>query len=1392
MNNLLSLLASYIPPPLLRHLISTSDISSASSIQHFTGAVLFADVSGFTPLTESLAQHGTRGSEELSRLMSTYFDQMISLVMAEGGEVVSFSGDALTILFSATDEPLSYAIRRAYQAARTMQNAMTTLGTLSTSIGNIVLGMKICIGAGHLTALQVGGVLGRWEYTLTGAPITQIAIAERYVSRGDVVLSSEAQTLLHPDNIPSRSVVPIVGAEITNPEELADVLRRYIPRAVETGLHSGTHAWLAELRPLSVLFIGVQGIDYIQTTDVDKLHHLVRTIQTNVYRYEGSLAQVVVDDKGTVILVLFGAPPLAHEDDAQRAVSCALDLRQSAMSGTLHTMNVELTIGIATGRVFIGPVGSDLRRTYAVMGDTVNLAARLMSHTATGDILCDTTTYQQSHGHFRYDALPPIQLKGKADLVPIFQPRAKVMSHNIHSNDTQVGSSLSRLVGRQHEFSQLRMMLDQVQEGQSETLIIEGEAGIGKSHLVHELVQVARQRTLKLLFGTGQNVEQHTPYRAWRDVFAAYFGFTGLASPQDCKAQVQSVMQHMDIQQIERMPLLNDILNVSFREPPPITTLDPSLRHQSLMLLLTELLHYEAQRQPLLIVLEDAQWFDSLSWELVVQLVRSLQLVDIALLCVVVTRPLEVNTPGHQSISTLQALSDTHTLYLDALSTTHIRDFTAATLGVETKTLPSELTDLVCQYADGNPFIAQELVFMLRDQGSIHISREEKVTGLATHIAFGHVHGIREHLPTTVQGLILARLDRLLSGEQFTLKVASVIGHIFQHVVLQPTLQAYTDINKEALQEHLRHLIELDVISDYMGETDMTYTFRHIMLQEVTYQTLLFAQRRTLHRFIAAWYEMEYADQEALLSSYYPLLVHHYHYADEQKQECHYAMLAGRWAAARYANAEAITYLSRALELIDANRVEEYYTLLLDRERVYDRLGQRDEQQTDLASLSALVDHLVQPNKQAEIALRYANYGIVTGDYPNAISQTQRTIELLEHTSEYHLLTQAYLVWGRILRFQANYQAAQRQLHQALSLSQTHGLLALEADSLRQLGAVAFFQDHYVDALDFDQQALVILQQLGDRQGEARTLDSLGCDASEQGDYTSAMAYFEQALQLFQQVGDQWGLCLSLGNLGQVCREQGYYSRALETYAQGISVCKAIGDVRTEGWFLGSLGWLYLDLGDYFHAKQFFGEGVRICQSVGNQSDEWWILSGIALLHHLQGDNVVARDGSQHVLQMAQQSGERSREGDSWLCLGHAFAGLGQLEDSSAAYHQSFEIWQDVGQPHRLLEAQAGLAAVYSAQQNRTQALIQVDRILEQLATQSLSGSDEPMRVYWTCYQILHDQQDPRALLTLRIAYEQLLERANTITDMQLRQTYLEQVTVNRMIIAAWAAATAA
>ncbi len=639
------------------------------------------------------------------------------------------------------------------------------------------------------------------------------------------------------------------------------------------------------------------GIDYDGDAAAgQKLDDYVRWVQGVLTRYEGFLLQLTIGDKGSYLYAAFGAP-LAHEDDAARAMAAAQSLR--ALPRGLKFITA-VQIGVSQGRMRAGPCGSSLQRTYAVMGDEVNVAARLMQVAAPGQVIVTKRVADRAAPRFLFRSLGEVRVKGKQEPIPVFE-LAERQAGPLEAVHHEHGSAPPPLViGRADERTILTAQFWKLLSAQTSGLVIvSGEAGIGKTRLIEDLRAEARILNVTTLNGASDAMERSTPYHAWRTVFSHCLGLDAL--PDDGEARRKHVLAALesDPEALRVAPLLNAVLSLDLPDNELTAQMTGQVRADNTHALLTRLLQRLAAAGPLLLLLEDAHWLDSASWALTLAVSRGVQ----PLLMVISTRPLGDPLPAdyRQLLDNNPNLAQ---IKLDSMPAGEISHLVCHRLGVSA--LPEQVDHLILQKAEGNPFFSEELAFALRDTGLITITDGE--CRIAPNVDFKALT-----FPDTVQGVITSRIDRLTPSQQLTLKAASVVGRVFAYRILRDIHPIISD--RSQLQEYLDTLQHLDLTVLETPEPDLAYLFKHALTQEVAYNLMLFAQRRELHRAVAEWYERAFAED---LAPHYPLLAYHWNQAEDAPQAIEYMEKAGEQAMRSGASLEAISLFNRALELAEA------------------------------------------------------------------------------------------------------------------------------------------------------------------------------------------------------------------------------------------------------------------------------------------------------------------------------------------------------------------------------------------------------------------------------------------------------------------------------------------
>lgn len=876
-----------------------------------TGAILFADVSGFTPLTEALTNvYGAqRGAEEITGHLNRVYDALIVPIERYGGNIIGFSGDAMTCWFDKDDG------RKALASAYEVQNAMTNFAKIQISAGQTVkLRVKVAVSVGPVRRYVVGDPTIRYMDVIAGETLDRLVSAERHAKKGEVVLDGKSAKVL------GKAVK--VKEWRTDKEERFAVIERinekFLPRAMRTiksteldddqvrpwiipeiyeRMKRGQGEFLAELRSAVPVFISFTGIEYDKDKKAgEKLDAYIQWAQKVFAKYDGTLFELTIGDKGSYIYGAFGAPT-AHDDDALRAVAAAQELRFPPPDLAFVS---DIKIGISRGRMRAGPYGSTTRRSYSVIGDETNLAARLMQKAKAGQIILSERVARSVENRFDLKSLGAVKLKGKSEPTNIFA-LSSTQSQNKRTTHRETA-----IVGRSKERQSLQDLLDQlVMERRGGTIIIEGDAGIGKSRLVEELAERAHNSGAVCFVGAGDAIEQATLYHAWKPVFMQMMGL--YAVPEDTAKRRKHVLAWLKHEggEVEKLaPLVSAIMPLDIPDNESTSILGGQVRAETTREFLSQIVTHRMMSTPLVLVIEDAHWLDSSSWALAARIAA----LSKSLMLVLVTRPMGDRAP--QEFQQLAASPTVKRIMLGPLDPSDSMELVKQRLGVVD--LPESVAALIKDKAEGNPFFSEELAYALRDARLIVIQNGTCKLAPDTDLA-------SMNFPYKVEEIIVSRIDLLTSAQQLALKVASVIGRIFAYRTLSEIHPVRADIPR--LVEDLSILSKVDLTPLEAPEPNLSYMFKHIITQEVAYNLMLFEQRRQLHQSIGEWYEKNHADD---LVNYYPTLAYHWDKVAEGNdaepaiisKAIGYLFQAAEQAVRNYANPEASTHLKNALGLL--------------------------------------------------------------------------------------------------------------------------------------------------------------------------------------------------------------------------------------------------------------------------------------------------------------------------------------------------------------------------------------------------------------------------------------------------------------------------------------------
>lgn len=609
--------------------------------------------------------------------------------------------------------------------------------------------------------------------------------------------------------------------------------------------------------------------------DLESLHRHVQPVQAAISAAGGSVNKVLAERSGLTVLAAWGLLQHAHEDNSVRALRASLVSRERLLA-----CGADASIGVATGRIFAGAVGTDDHKEYAVLGDVVNIAARL-AHDGPPGIRCDGATRVEARSRILFESATTTKLRGRSDPVAVYTPLA----------EKPIRRDANVLLGREREREQLRRACDMLEAGHGGVVAIEGEAGIGKSRLVTDLIEWTQQRPVQSLIGWGESVERATPYHAWRQVFTRLLRLDTVGDRNAQRAAVLAALATPERQ--ARVALANVVLPLDFPETAESESLKPAARARAARDLLVYLFEHFTHGRPTVLVFEDAQWMDSASWALL----HDLSQTDAAVLAVMASRPVLADqmSPDWRS---LRDAESTLRIRLEALTPSDA--LALACLRLDVDVLPAEVAGRVIQVAEGHPFFTEQLVLAMRDTDRV-ISVDQGECRIVSPLSTLTFAG-------TVHALVDSRIDSLTVQQQDTLKVAAVLGRRFDLW----SLRAMHPGNPEAgeLRKQLDTLVDLELLRVDDGVVGRTYRFKHAITQEAVSGWLLPSERRNLNARVARLLEEQHP---ADLTPVHARLAHHWREAGVVSKANDYLELAAQRALREDANQEALEFLEQAL-----------------------------------------------------------------------------------------------------------------------------------------------------------------------------------------------------------------------------------------------------------------------------------------------------------------------------------------------------------------------------------------------------------------------------------------------------------------------------------------------
>jgi class 3 adenylate cyclase/predicted ATPase len=1189
-------------------------------------------------------------------------------------------------------------------------------------------------------------------------------------------------------------------------------------------------------KQVSVLFADLVGSTALTTRlDAEDMRELLNAYFERCRQSIEAHGGVVEKFIGDAVMAVFGLH-ISREDDPQRAIQAGLEI--SRLPTHLHDypafpddLPVATRVGIHTGELVVGALGERQEGELVVVGETVNLASRLQGAAPPGGVLITHASYRHVRGVFEVQPLEPLTLKGfaepvKAYLVKAAKPRAfRIASRGVEGVETT-------MVGRGAELEQLRDAFHTaVGLGRLQTVTVLGEAGIGKSRLLEELeawLELLLQR-IYYFKGRAYPAMQTTPYSLLRDLFAFRFQIHDSDPPPVVQNKLEQGYAQAFSGGVERdegnshrkaTRILGRLLGFELTSAGKADSPEQDARSllDQAMLQLRDYFHALGQSGPLVVLLEDLHWADDSSLDLLHRMGGWLE--RLPLLLVTSARPsLLERRPDWE-----QALPAQRLLRLSALTQSDSRQLVEQILW-KVQDLPPSLSDLVVLTAEGNPFYIEELLKMLIEDGIIHAQGER------WQVESKRLVELR--VPPTLLGVLQARFDSLTPDERLYLQRGSVIGRVFWDRAIEH-LTGAGGSQGPLVHELPRRLRAREMIYERERSTfeeTHEYLFKHALLRDVTYQSLLKRQRRHYHRRAAEWLE-QVTERSGRADEFASLIAGHYEQAGEPSQAADWYWRAGLSATRRYANAEALHAFTRTLALTPTEDRQHQFEVRLQIEKVYDLQGAQAARQAELEQLHVLAEALNDPLRRSIANLRQASYELSVSNFPGVITSAGQARDLASSVQADEVAAESDLLCATALMRQGSLEQARTFAERALDQAQLRTLHSLEAASQRHLGLIEYYAGNHDQARHHFAQALELYRETGDRQGESATINNLGGANFEMGEHAQAKNYYSQSLQLSREIGDRLGEARATNNLGIISVVQSDYASAEQYYLQALDIFREIGHRSFEMSALDNLGNLALYRYQFSKARRYQLEALHGARQIGDRVNECYSLINLARGSLMTGDYPAALAYIQTGLERAREIGDLQGECNLLLDLVYYHLGIGQVESAYQVAHQALEQAQqgefksELGWVYELLgqcnlaSGQAQEAAThfqaalhlrrelgesgesYDSQSSLAQALLAlgdvggalqlIDELQAAWETEGVLGMDQPVNDLLISYRVLEAAGDPRAAGQLERGYRLLQECAANIEEPDLRQRFLQNIPANRELARLWAEKTAA
>jgi len=1047
-----------------------------------------------------------------------------------------------------------------------------------------------------------------------------------------------------------------------------DIVKKDIPESLLKKISLTKDTVQKERRDVSVVFADISGFTTMsERLDPEELTLLMnecfRKLGAMVYRYEGIIDKFI----GDCIMAIFGAP-VTHEDDPERAILACLDM-QSALNEINENLDPalkKLTIhsGVNTGEVIAGRIGSDLQMEYTVMGDTVNTAQRLKDVAPSSGILVGPETYNRSRHAFDFMALESMQLKGKVEKVRPYEVIGRKWG-----SEFGLGAVHSDLIGRDDELSSLKQGYTQLTNEKSSIHIIKGEIGVGKSRLLFEFKKfiTISAPDIALIESRGVSYESSIPLKTFADGLRHYFMSGDISTADPREDMVKEKMRTLFPDEKEAgdvLPYLYRMMNMTLepQHQEKVEHLDSHALQLQTFLAVTSLFENITKDKPILLIIDDIQWLETTTIELVNFL---LPLIKQNRLTLYLCYRLGIIVPIKKLLATLnrEYKDYLHEIEIKNLSDDYSAQLIENLIGQE---IPEQLKTYIIAKSGGNPFFIEEIIRRILESG---ILKQRDITSDTIQI------------PGSIDAAVTSRIDSLGKEPKYLLRIASIIGRSFPQELLEHV------VSDREIYQHIDDLVASEFLVNIKKDNKPFFAFRHAMFQEVAYKGLLKSERIIYHKLIAETIENKFTEK---IDGYYASLAHHYHQSGNNEKSLQYSIKAGDEAVALFANEEALNFYNQALASAESARVRtEILEKIADIELLIGRMQGAHDHFTRALELTK------DSSVRARLTERLARVLEQTGRLDESIKVMEEGVRVLGDKNSPGLVTLLYTLSNILLESKAEGKRATDLANQGLGIAKKLKNRKLLAEGLRAKAHVLWRQGNNTEALDLVKEAQAIYEDLNEIKVMPFVLLLVAAIHRAVGNMNAAIEYVKQAIEYADRIGNKRVLAMCYNNLGAYYSFLGEHPVAIDHTRKNVAIREKLGDKKGEGIGLMNIGLMYKYLGKHDKVLDYYLKAIDLFENINEvrSTITSYQLTGAFYLCHGEADK--ALEYYEKSLKLAEQTGDPALIADAFYRLGDYYLDTHDLKKAEEYLTKTQESLSDSSDIHILSDIFTDFAELY-------------------------------------------------------------------------------------------------